>query len=270
MGRLLLLVMFILLGHYMGYAQLNGYKYIIVPAKFRDFKNDNQFRTSTLVKYLFVNEGFNAVYSNDLPDDLKDNLCLGVRVELIDESTLFATKTRLSLNDCNGVLVMMSQDGRSKTKEFEQAYREAISESFGSFRGLNYQYEPNDEGKTSEPITVSFKNDVKTLEDEVKTEIDNTAVEPVEKIDDEAPMVKTNPASVSDGENVLYAQAIEGGYQLVNSTPEIVYILKSTSAPDVFIVNKDGKNGVIYKNDSKWFIEMDEKRSKPKELNIKF
>ena len=83
-------------------------------------------------------------------------------------------------------------------------------------------------------------------------------------------MVKTNPETVSGGKNVLYAQAIEGGYQLVNSTPEIVYVLKSTSAPDVFIVNKDGKNGVVYKNEGKWFIEMDEKRSKAKELNIKF
>jgi len=270
MKKLIFIVVVAHLGLMATYGQLNDYKYIVVPTKFEGFKNDNMFRTSTLVKYLFANEGFNTLYSNDLPIDLEKNPCLGLRVELVNESGLLMTKTRLALNDCNGVVVMISQEGKTRTKDLEQAYREAISESFGSFRGLNYQYEPNDEGKTSEPITVSFKNDVKTLKDEVKTEIDNTAVEPAEKIDDEAPMVKTNPASVSDGENVLYAQAIEGGYQLVNSTPEIVYILKSTSAPDVFIVNKDGKNGVIYKNDSKWFIEMDEKRSKPKELNIKF
>ena len=57
---------------------------------------------------------------------------------------------------------------------------------------------------------------------------------------------------------------------MVNTKPEVVYILKSTSAPDVFIVNKHGKNGVVFKNNGKWFIEMDEKGSKPKELKIKF
>jgi len=255
-----------------GYGQLNDYKYIVVPAKFQSFKNENQFRTSTLVKYLFSNEGFNAVYSNNLPDDLKENPCLGLDVELVDESNLFATKTRLSLIDCNGVLVMMSQDGRTKTKEFEQAYREAISESFGSFRGLNYAYKPNDKKAKEKDgaVTVSFKNDVKSLNEKPKAE-QNESTEGMAPEEAKpkiiAPIVET---PIGSEKGVLYAQPIDGGYQLVDTTPKVVYILKSTSAPEVFLVNKDGKSGVIFKNDDKWFIEMDEKGGKAKELNIKF
>ncbi len=51
-------------------SQLNEYKYIIVPKKFDGFKNENQYQTSTAIKYYFVQQGFNAVYEDALPQDL--------------------------------------------------------------------------------------------------------------------------------------------------------------------------------------------------------
>lgn len=270
MKKFLFTIILAYLGQLAALGQLNEYKYIVVPAKFETFKNDNQFRTSTLVKYLFINEGFNTVYSNDLPEDLKKNSCLGLKVELVDNSGMFTTKTQISLTDCDGMLIMMSQEGRTKTKDLEQAYREAISESFGSFRGLNYKYEPKRNEEGSESITVSFKNDVKSLEEDI-TKTADSAEENINSGADKIDQLEATELLPETSEkNVLYAQPIEGGYQLVNTKPEVVYILKSTSAPDVFIVNKDGKNGVVFKNNDKWFIEMDEKGGKPKELNIKF
>lgn len=272
MKKLILVISITICCSVIGYGQLNDYKYIVVPAKFLSFKNENQFRTSTLIKYLFTNEGFNTVYSNNMPDDLKENPCLGLRVELIDESNLFATKTRLSLVDCNNVQLMMSQDGRTKTKEFEQAYREAISESFGSFRGLNYAYEPGDkkEQKKAEPITVSFKNDVKSLEENPKSAPEKSIGQIASQKPSNEKVTPILEVPVSKEKGILYAQPIDGGYQLVDTTPKVVYVLRSTSAPDVFLVNKEGKSGVVFKNDDKWFIEMDEKGGKAKELNIKF
>ena len=270
MKKFLFMIMMSYLSQLTAFGQLNEYKYIVVPTKFETFKNDNQFRTSTLVKYLFTNEGFNTVYSNDLPEDLKENSCLGAYVKLINDSGLFKTKTRLSISDCNGVLLMTSQEGETRTKDLEQAYREAISESFGSFRGLNYKYEPKSNEEGSESITVSFKNDVKSLEEDI-TPTTDSAEQNVDSGADKIDQLQATELFPKTSEkNVLYAQPIEGGYQLVNTKPEVVYILKSTSAPDVFIVNKNGKNGVVFKNNGKWFIEMDEKGSKPKELDIKF
>lgn len=263
--------MLCLVGYTTGYGQLNSYKYIIVPTKFQDFKNENQFRTSTLVKYLFTNEGFNTVYSNKLPDELEKDPCLGLRVELVDKSSLFLTKTQLSLIDCNGILILTSQDGRSKSKEYEQGYREAISEAFGSYRGLDYAYQPvEEEAKTAEPITVSFRNDVKSLENQTQTEVTPKEATTVSESSEKSNVQDLPSLPLNTEKGVLYAQPVDGGYQLVDTTPKVVYVLKSTSAPDVFMVNKGGKNGVIFKTDGKWFIEMDEKGGKPKELNIKF
>jgi len=272
MGKFIFNMVFALLGYVFCYGQLNSYKYIIVPAKFQDFKKENQFRTSTLVKYLFTNEGFNTVYGNNLPEELEKNPCLGVAVELDDTSNLFNIKTRLSLRDCSGKLVMTSQEGKTKTKEFEQAYREAISEAFGTFRGLEYNYVPDEETDSSKPVTISFKNDIMSTDSgsKSKKEDQEMVVTSLDTVKEDLDVIsKENlPAVMEKG--VLYALPIEGGYQLVDDSPKVVYKLKSTSAPDVFIVSREDKNGVIFKNEGKWFIEMNDKGGKTKELNIKF
>lgn len=254
-----------------GYGQLNEYKYIVVPTRFEAFKQENMFQTSTLVKYLLANEGFNAVYSNKLPADLEENPCLGLKVALIDNSSLFTTKTKLALRDCNDLVIFETQEGKTKSKEFKQAYKEAISEAFGSLRGLNYVYEPKEEmekEKSEETITVSFKNDVKSLKNEPKPVKANEGKKATAMVEPSA--TETIEEPIKRDKNILYAQPIEGGYQLVDVTPKVIYILKATSAPNVFMVSKDGKSGVLFKNDGKWFVELDQNGSKPKELNIKF
>ncbi|NHF58253.1 hypothetical protein FK220_002790 [Flavobacteriaceae bacterium TP-CH-4] len=142
-------------------AQLNDYKYIIVPKKFDDFREENQHMTSTLVKYLFTQKGFNTVYDDAMPDDLNRNRCLGLLVKLDDNSSMFTTKTALVLLDCNGQEVFVTQEGRSKKKDYKASYNEAITKAFASFGTLAYSY--SGKGETEEPVTISFKDDVKEL-----------------------------------------------------------------------------------------------------------
>jgi hypothetical protein len=143
------------------FAQLDDYKYIVVPKKFDIFSEVNQHQTSTLVKYLFTKKGFTTVYDDGYPDDLNSNRCLGLYVSLGDQSTMFMTKTVLILKDCKGREVFMTQEGRSKSKEYKDAYKEAITQAFESFDTLNYAY--SGKGEKPEPVTLNFKNDVKSL-----------------------------------------------------------------------------------------------------------
>ena len=168
MRKTIVLLGLVLVGHLFGYGQLNDYKYIVVPTKFDAFKKENQFQTSTLIKYLLTNEGYNAVYNNALPIDLIGNPCLALRTKLLDNSSLFSTKIKLSLVDCNGAVVFETHEGATRTKEYKQAYKEAISEAFGSLRGLNYTYEPKEKEKASDAVTISFENDIRSLEEGFK------------------------------------------------------------------------------------------------------
>ena len=93
-------------------SPLDPYKYVIVPKKFEAFKNENQHQTSTLIKFLLTQRGYNTVYEGSLPADLASDRCLGVVANLLDDSSLFATKTSLSFVDCKGKEVFITKEGR--------------------------------------------------------------------------------------------------------------------------------------------------------------
>ncbi len=100
---------------------MNDYKYIIVPKKFDGFKKENEHQTSTLIKHLFTERGFNTVYDDALPAELNSNRCLGLLVVLDDQSSMFSTKTTLRLRDCNAVEIMATGEGKSRIKEYKAA-----------------------------------------------------------------------------------------------------------------------------------------------------
>ena len=79
-------------------------------------------------------------------------------------------------------------------------------------------------------------------------------------------------AEKEDYSGILYAQEIENGYQLVDSTPKIRLKIYRTSMPDVFsVANENGANGMVFKKDGKWYLEYNTNgKMTTEELNIKF
>ena len=70
-------------------------------------------------------------------------------------------------------------------------------------------------------------------------------------------------------EGVLYAQEIENGYQLVDSTPKVVYKVKKTHLDQVYLV--EGKSAIVFKKGDDWVVEFYENNVlKQLTLNIKF
>ena len=73
----------------------------------------------------------------------------------------------------------------------------------------------------------------------------------------------------SKTEFVLYAQPIENGYQLVDSTPKVVHKLQVSGLQNVFFV--EGKQAMVYKKEDVWVMEYYEDGSLRQEvLPIKF
>ncbi len=241
--------------------QLNDYKYIIVPKQFDSFKEQNQYQTSTLAKFFLDNQGFNVVYDDALPNDLSTNRCLGLLVELVNNSSLFTTKTAVAFKDCNSKQVYITQEGSSKIKEFKGSYNEAIKEALSSLKDFNYVYNQ----ASTEPITVSFKNDVKNLPTNVPqtvadinapAEVSNSRTMP-----DNESVVAQKPQAVAIenikvSKGVYYAQAIENGYQLVDSSPKIVMKMFTTSKPNIYLgEDTNGNSGLVYSENGAWFFE---------------
>ena len=262
-------------------SSLNDYKYIIVPNKY-DFLNEaDKYQLNSLSKFLFNKYGFTAIIDNEiLPDELAGNSCLALKANVIKESSALKTKLRIELNNCKGEVIYITQTGESREKKYKVAYNLALRNAFKSFETVNYKYQPNEAiialGTTSDDIKTNeeikqLKDEIKQLKDD-KEVLQTTNAKPVVAV-----VVPSTKKGIADSENVvpkepsniLYAQVINNGFQLVNSEPKVVYKIKQSGLSNVYLV--EGQQAIIYQLDSKWILEFYENDTLKKEiLNIKF
>lgn len=226
--------------------QVNDYKYVIIPKKFEALKDTNQYQLNVLTKLLFKESGFTGIYDDEIPDDLQRNNCLGLKANLEEDSGMFSTKIKITLKDCKNNIVFTSAEGKSRQKDYRAAYQEALRNTFKSITALQYKYKPTAVKPVTEPAVQPAANPI----------AENTA-EPAKDL------------PVKTGVKVLYAQPVTNGFQLVDSTPKVIYIIRKTSLEHFYII-KD-RNGVLYKKDQQWVAEYYNGGTRVQEiLNVKF
>lgn len=269
-----LIIVLVLIGYTgMGQVDLNEYKYIIIPKTLGEFKEENQYLTSTLLKHEFVQNGFTVEYEDALPEDLLLNTCLGLTAKLKDDSSMFRTKVSIVLEDCRGRAVYTTLEGSSTEKEYAKAYKEAIKAAMESFTTFDYSYSEKDE--VAEPITLNFKNDVKSLASDIPASENNSGEENRNKVIKQTSTLEhqsfksmepvtsnikqatpVNKADVPKTKLVfLYAQPIPNGYQLIGDTSKVIMKIRNSSTKNVFIGQDNTKSGIVFKNDSVWIFE---------------
>ena len=205
-----------------------SYKYIIIPSQFSFFNEANKYGLSELTKSFFQSEGYEVYYDNEkLPNDLMKNRCLALFANAFESNTMFMTKIHFELKDCTTNTMLKSQLATSREKEYKTAYTKTFREALSSLKGK-----------------INFKN-VDAIE---KIEV----VETPKEVD---VVSKNEIISNSVASNTLFAIPMVIGYKLVNDKPETIFILKKTSADNIFIAQKDSKSGVLMKKSSGWFFE---------------
>ena len=228
---------------------LDKYKYIIVSDKFHFVKEVDGYQTSSLTKFLLEKKGFQVFLSNEnFPDELSQNKCNNTLfADVKDESDFLTIKSIIVLNDCKGKNIYTSKVGKSKLKEYKKAYQASIRSAFDSMTDFIYSNKPSEKSLITPEITI----------------IDKIVVTP-DPVSQKKEVVK----EILPSEN-LYAQPIPNGFQLVNTTPEVVYVLLKTGVKDIFLL-KD-KMGIVYKSAEKWFVEFYQNEMLvTKELKVKF
>ncbi|MGJ8761438.1 MAG: hypothetical protein ACSHXA_12915 [Polaribacter sp.] len=211
---------------------INNYKYVIVPDRFDFLKSSDQYQTSSLTKFLLEKKGFEVFLSNEkLPEDLMLNRCKALTAIVVDDSSMFTIKSVIKLQDCNNNVLYTSEVGKSKLKEYKKGYQEAIRKAYETMEDLEYNYNTSIAAKEKiKPEIVKEKESVVTVKTSVKE-------------------INTN----SNVTNVLYAQKKNNGFQLVNLTPEVVFIILNTNKKNVYVIK--GKDGTLYKNGEIWIAE---------------
>lgn len=254
----------IVLIHYCGFAQynINDYKYVVVPYQYNFLNENDKFRANTLLRHLFNENGFTAYFDKeDLPKDLFDNRCLAMYADVEQISAGFKTEIKINIKDCDGNVILETLPAKTKEKDLAKAYNIVIRDAFDTIKFLGYSYNGTSKSQNTTNGTSKASNGVnEELEiDMMKKEVDS--LKPLQS--------QESVSSSANSANVLYAQPIEGGYQLIDLEPKKVMVLLTTDTKNVFKV--EGKQAIVFKKGDRWiYAETLNSQTKEKELNIKF
>ncbi len=113
-----------------GFSQsVNDYAAVMIPLKYDFIKSENQYRLTTLTKFNLQKAGFVAFYTNEeIP--VEYNRCDLLNVDVVKENGFLVTKLYVVFKDCSGKEVYKSEVGKSKEKDFDFAYAEALNAAF--------------------------------------------------------------------------------------------------------------------------------------------
>jgi len=263
---------------------VNDYKYVVVPNQYDFLKEKNQYQLNALTEFLFNKYGYTAFLEDeDLPVDLVLNKCLALYVDVKEQKGgMFKTKLVITLQDCKGEEVYSSTVGESRKKSFDKSYNEALRDAFKSYQLLNYVYQPNanilalsvdssELNTTSDDQIIALKKELEALKaKEAKAVVEVVEVVEAKEIATvDAPKTTDVSKVVSQNTEVLYAQRITKGFQLVDHTPKVVYVILDTAKDNVFVVKND--TAIVYKDAGVWYYSKNNgSEVSVKTLQIKF
>lgn len=228
-------------------SSINTYKYVSVPEKFDFLKSKDQFQLNSLTEFLFKKNGFTVLNkSENYPMDLAQNKCLLLNANVVKIKGLLTTKLQLILTDCRNTVVFSSEIGKSKIKDYQKAYHQALREVF-DLSAFNYTYVADRTVALSPPPPPTTP-EVMTVEPttEIVSEVREKNSEEVQGVMESVPVVE-----VASG---LIIQQTNSGYDFIDSRSKTLkYSVHATQFENVYII--DGEDGIIYKRGQSWVRE---------------
>ena len=114
------------------YAQnLSQYKYAIIKDQYDFQKTNNEFNFNELVKSGFRKYGYKPFYTSEIvPEDCTETNKFFVEIKAT--SGMIYTKMTITLKDYRNNILLVSNESRSKEKEYVVAYNECFRESLKS------------------------------------------------------------------------------------------------------------------------------------------
>ncbi|MEM0518259.1 hypothetical protein [Aequorivita flava] len=186
-------------------TNLSDYSYVVVPQQYDFLKGNDEYKLNTMTKFYFEKYGFNAYMANAAPNA---NRCDGLYANVEELKTLFGTKLQIVLKDCDANEIYRSQVGKSKYKEYDKTYQDALRKAFNSIEALRVEQKNialQNPSKTTTRYTVTTKVDT-------PVKIDPSAIS-----EDNLPSDKFSNYSNS-GKTFLLRKTTEG-YSLYEESP---------------------------------------------------
>ncbi len=162
------LIALLLLIHFSSFAQsVNDYQYVIIPEKYDFAKNIDEYQLNSLTQFLFNKYGFDSYRVRDeKPLGLTNGSCEALYADVESTSNYIVSRLKVVLRDCKGEIVYISEQGKSKHKDFKKSYHEALRNAFASIEELKYAYngKSQENAKPEETVT-STEQEVEIVEE---------------------------------------------------------------------------------------------------------
>ncbi|WP_158319125.1 hypothetical protein [Aequorivita sinensis] len=112
---------------------LSDYSYVIVPEQFDFLNGKDLYKLNSMTEFYLEKNGFNAYMANLAPNA---NRCDGLFADVEKLKSIIGIKLQVVLRDCNGEEVFRTHEGRTKFKQYDKAYQDALRKAFNSFNSL--------------------------------------------------------------------------------------------------------------------------------------
>lgn len=248
------LILFLYVSISLAQSNIDAYKYIIVPKKYDFLKEDNKYKLNDLTKFLFEKEGYNTLFEDeDYPDDLLRNPCLALTANMKDNSSLFTSKLAVELSNCYKKVVFTSVQGKSKEKDYEKSYQEALRKSFITFEELQYSFDESlvvNKQVVKEVLPTVSKTPITPAVTviPVTTPVVKEVIEPVSPIVEEEKSVaksykNDNISFILIEQNNSLIAYVKSSNNTVYKMGEKIGTLSKTSRPNTYRITWKAKDG---------------------------
>lgn len=216
---------------------------MIVANNLAELGTFDKYYLHTYTKQFFEKDGFVVYYENELPLDLVSNRCAATVVNFKDKSNMFATKLLMELKDCTGKVIFTSDEGFSREKSYQTAYRQAFFEAAKSYSAKKGTID-----FTAPVLDQVVHNSKANIETKVITEVQKSANTVVA-----AKQSREGVKTLDDLKFVFKDNALEG--VLLDANNVELYKIVKTSIDNLYTASNKYVDGIIYKKENNWYFE---------------
>lgn len=116
--------------------ELSNYSYVVVPDSFQFLNEPDKYQLNSMTLFYLDKSGFHAYSASNLPNS---NHCDGLYADVEKLSNILGARVQVVLRDCKQNEIYRSEVGRSKIKDYERGFQDALRRAFKDLEMLGVQ-----------------------------------------------------------------------------------------------------------------------------------
>ena len=277
MNKIIIVVCLLIfpLGTVLAQNSINAYQYVLIPKQYDFQKEPDKYQINSLTKFLFERAGFTTLFVDDqFPEDLAKNRCSALTAIINNYSGMLNTKVNIELVDCYNRTIFITNEAKSKVKDYQKAYQEAIRNAFEEIEALDYIYASD---VVIENNNVSLMEDdiINTVQEKEPHVVDEKKL-PEQKIELPKKEVLIENEEVESAKEVIISKEVDNDIIMKSTVNSMEQEAKSIVGDYSFenwgksSISKKGEDYVVVRGDENFEFATIYKTSKPTIYIIKW